>query len=108
MLRFYDVTDSCVTIDGVDIRFATQASLRKQIEIVLQEPLIFNTSILNNIRIAKPSITDADVMKAAQAAALHDFIMSLPDGYETNAGEAGVGVFLVDKSSASPSPCVAL
>lgn len=89
LLRFYDVSTGCITFDGVDIRSATQASLRQQLGIVLQETFIFNTSILNNIRIAKPTATETEVIQAAQAAELHDFIMSLPDGYATNAGEAG-------------------
>ena len=89
ILRFYDVSAGRVTVDGVDVRSVTQDSLRKQMGVVLQETFIFNTTILNNIRIAKPDATEAEVIKAAQAAELHDFIMSLPKGYQTTAGEAG-------------------
>ena len=89
LLRFYEVGEGRVTVDGVDVRDVTQASLRQQMGIVLQETFIFNTSILNNIRIVRPDATKAEVIRAAQAAELHDFIMTLSEGYETNAGEAG-------------------
>ena len=89
LLRFYEVGEGRITVDGVDVRDVTQTSLRQQMGIVLQETFVFNTSILNNIRIIKPNATTAEVIKAAQAAELHDFIMTLPEGYETNAGEAG-------------------
>ena len=89
LLRFYEVGEGRITVDGVDVRDVTQTSLRQQMGIVLQETFVFNTSILNNIRIIKPNATTEEVIKAAQAAELHDFIMTLPEGYETNAGEAG-------------------
>lgn len=89
LLRFYDVNAGRITFDGHDIRSVTQASLRQQMGIVLQETFIFNTTILNNIRIAMPEATEAEVEAAARAAELHDFIVSLPDGYQTLAGEAG-------------------
>lgn len=89
LLRFYEVGEGRVTIDGVDIRTATQASLREQMGIVLQDTFIFNASILDNIRVVKPDASKKEVIQAAQAAELHDFIMTLPEGYETNAGEAG-------------------
>jgi ATP-binding cassette subfamily B protein len=89
LMRFYDVSSGRVTIDGHDVRALTQASLRAQMGVVLQETFIFNTSILNNIRVVRPEATEAEVANAAKAAELHHFIMSLPEGYATNAGEGG-------------------
>jgi len=89
LLRFYDTSAGKITIDGHDIRHLTLNSLRKHIAIVLQDTFVFNASIIDNIRIAKPTATDNEVVKAAQAAELHEFILSLPEGYHTNAGEAG-------------------
>jgi subfamily B ATP-binding cassette protein MsbA len=87
--RFYDVTDGAITIDGVDVRQLTRASLMKQIAIVGQHPFLFNRTIAENIRYGKPTATDEEMMAAARAANIHDFIMSLPEGYETLAGETG-------------------
>ena len=86
LLRFYDVQDGRVTIDGHDVRDATLTSLRSQMGVVLQETFLFNASILDNIRVVQPK---ASVIAAAKSAELHDFILSLPDGYLTSAGEAG-------------------
>ncbi|MFZ5720628.1 MAG: ABC transporter ATP-binding protein [Pseudomonadota bacterium] len=87
--RFYDVTAGAVTIDGQDVRDVTLASLRDQIALVTQEPFLFDDTILANIAYARPDAPQADVQAAAQAAAAHDFIAELPDGYETLVGEAG-------------------
>ncbi|PWQ93362.1 hypothetical protein DKT75_17140 [Leucothrix arctica] len=89
LLRFYDVSAGRVTVDGHDIRHLTISSLRQKIGIVLQDTFVFNASIADNIRVAKPNATDDEIMQAAQAAELHEFITDLPQGYETNAGEAG-------------------
>ena len=89
ILRFTDVSEGRVTIDGLDIRQVTQASLRAQMGIVLQDTFVFNASILDNIRVVKPNATEQEVIAAAKAAELHDFIISLPDGYQSSAGEAG-------------------
>lgn len=89
ILRFYDVSHGKVSIDGYDLRDITQASLRKQMGIVLQDTFIFNASILENIRVVKPEATLEEVVQAAQAAELHDFIIGLPEGYQSSAGEAG-------------------
>lgn len=89
MLRFYDVCEGRVTIDGHDIRDVTQASLRAQLAIVPQEPFIFNASILDNIRIVKPDASMKEIIAATRAAELHDFIMRLPEGYHNMAGETG-------------------
>jgi subfamily B ATP-binding cassette protein MsbA len=87
--RFYDVTAGAVTIDGQDVRDVTLASLRDQIALVTQEPFLFDDTILANIAYARPDAPQADVQAAAQAAAAHDFIAELPDGYDTLVGEAG-------------------
>ncbi len=88
--RFYDPDEGCVRIDGYDLREVTLASLRRQIATVDQETFLFNTTILENIRYARPEATFDEVVEAAKAAYLHDFIMSLPEGYETVVGERGV------------------
>ena len=89
ILRFYDVTEGRVTIDGVDIRQVTQASLREQMSVVFQEPFLFDTTILENIRVSKPDATLEEVEAAAKAAEIHDFIITLPEGYQTKVGDAG-------------------
>jgi subfamily B ATP-binding cassette protein MsbA len=87
--RFYDATSGRVTIDGQDVRGVTMASLRDQIALVTQEPFLFDDTLYANIAYSKPDATPAEVEAAAQAAAAHDFIANLPDGYQTRAGEAG-------------------
>lgn len=89
LLRFYDVTAGAVTIDGYDVRDVTQASLRDSLGIVFQEPLLLNTSIRDNIRMSKPAASQAEVEAAARAAEIHDFIQTLPAGYDTVVGERG-------------------
>ena len=90
LYRFYDVQGGNVRINGADIRDLTQASLRAAIGIVPQDTVLFNESILYNIRYGRPEASDADVFQAAQAAHLHQFIESLPDGYQTQVGERGL------------------
>ncbi len=87
--RFYDATAGRVTIDGHDVRDVTLASLRDQIALVTQEPFLFDETIRANISYARPDATEAQVEAAARAAAAHDFIMALPEGYDTTVGEAG-------------------
>jgi subfamily B ATP-binding cassette protein MsbA len=87
--RFYDATEGRVTIDGTDVRQVTLASLREHIALVTQEPFLFDDSIRNNIAYARPGAAQAEIEAAARAAAAHDFISALPDGYETSVGEAG-------------------
>ena len=89
ILRFYDVTEGRVTIDGLDIRQVTQASLREQMSVVFQEPFLFDTTILENIRVSKPDATLEEIESAAKAAEIHDFIVTLPQGYDTMVGDAG-------------------
>lgn len=89
LMRFYDPQDGAVLYDGTDIRQTTLQSLRSRIGIVFQESFLFRASILENIRLGKPEATDDEVMEAARSAEIHDFIMSLPDGYATDVGERG-------------------
>lgn len=90
--RFYDVTSGQVLIDGWDIRDLSLDSLRGQIGIVLQETSLFSGTIAENIAYGKPDADRDQVMKAAQAAQIDDFIRGLPDGYDTQVGERGVGL----------------
>ena len=87
--RFYDATEGRVLIDGHDVRAVTLASLRRQIALVTQEPFLFDDTIRANIAYARPDASEAEIEAAARAAAAHDFITSLPAGYETGVGEAG-------------------
>jgi ATP-binding cassette subfamily B protein len=89
LLRFYDPASGSVTIDGVDLRESTQESLRSQVATVFQDNFMFNTSIRENIAVGKPGATDDEIVAAAKAAEIHDFISSLPNGYATEAGERG-------------------
>ncbi|MCG7436949.1 ABC transporter ATP-binding protein [Lysinibacillus fusiformis] len=88
--RFYDATDGVVTIDGQDVRDVTLHSLRSQIGIVLQDNILFSDSVKENILMGKPDATDEQVIEAAKAANAHDFIMTLPNSYDTKVGERGV------------------
>ncbi len=87
--RFYDVVSGQITFDGNDIRDVTLASLRRQIAIVTQETLLFNDTVRNNIAYGKMDAAREEVVEAARAAFIHDFIVSLPDGYQTLIGERG-------------------
>ncbi|HKZ51478.1 MAG TPA: ABC transporter ATP-binding protein, partial [Dehalococcoidia bacterium] len=88
--RFYDVTTGRVTIDGVDIRDVALASLRRAVGIVQQDPFLFSATIRDNIAYGVPEARDEDVVAAAKAARIHDFVMSLPQGYNTWVGERGI------------------
>jgi len=87
--RFYDVSEGSVLIDGVDIRDYTQASLRRNIAVVTQETFLFNDTVRNNIAYGRSHARDGEVFEAARAAFAHDFIMQLPERYETLIGERG-------------------
>jgi ABC-type multidrug transport system fused ATPase/permease subunit len=89
LVRFYDPRAGRITIDGFDIRKLALRSLREQISVVLQEPLLFSGTIADNIRYGKLDATPAEIEQAARAANAHDFIFRLPDGYETAIGERG-------------------
>jgi ATP-binding cassette subfamily B protein len=87
--RLYDVTSGAVRVDGHDVRHLTQASLRKAIGVVSQDPHLFHESVADNLRYGRPEATDAEVEAAARAARIHDVIAALPDGYRTIVGERG-------------------
>ncbi len=87
--RFYDVTEGRIMIDSTDIRQASIASLRQQIAIVTQDPILFNDSIRNNILYGRPDATEEDIIAAAEAAYAYDFIMTFPKGFDTLVGELG-------------------
>ncbi len=88
--RLYDVTGGRISIDGQDIARVQQASLRRQIAIVQQEPVLFHRSLAENIAYARPGATQAQIEEAARQASAHDFISRLPDGYRTLVGERGI------------------
>jgi ATP-binding cassette subfamily B protein len=90
--RFYDPTEGRVLVDGHDVRDVTLESLRRNIGMVLQETFLFSTTLRENIAYGKPGATMDEVIVAAKAAQIHDFITSLPDGYETLTDERGVGL----------------
>ena len=89
IMRLYDVTEGEITIDDVNIKDISQNALRSQIGVVLQETHLFSGSIRDNIRYAKPHATNEEIITAARMANAHDFIMSLPEGYNTIVGEKG-------------------
>ncbi|MBD2207487.1 ABC transporter ATP-binding protein [Calothrix sp. FACHB-1219] len=89
ILRFYDVSAGAVEIDGIDVRSVTQASLRRQIGIVLQDNILFSGTVAENIAFGLPHATQAEIEAAAQMANVHEFITSLPQGYSTQLGERG-------------------
>ncbi|MEI3001457.1 MAG: ABC transporter ATP-binding protein [Victivallis sp.] len=99
--RFYDVTGGAVLIDGQDVRSVTQQSLRSAIGIVQQEVYLFSGNIRENIGYGKPGATDEEIVAAAKRANIHDFIQTLPEGYDTFTGERGVRLS-GGQSSASP------
>ncbi len=88
--RFYDPTEGHIFLDGHDLRTVTLESLRANIGIVAQESFLFSETLRANIAYGKPNATDAEVEAAAEAAQIHDFIVSLPDGYDTMVGERGI------------------
>ncbi|EPX81118.1 ABC transporter transmembrane domain-containing protein [Litoreibacter arenae] len=90
LLRFYDPTSGAIRLDGHDLRDMARAEFRKSIALVPQDPVIFAASARENIRFGRPDATDAEVEEAAKAAAAHEFLSKLPDGYDSYVGERGV------------------
>lgn len=90
--RFYDIQEGSIRIDDIDIRSVTQASLRRQVCVVSQEPFLFPRSLEENIRYSRPDATFAEVEVAAKLANAHDFITAYPDGYQTKVQEGGVNL----------------
>ena len=90
--RLYDVTDGQILVDGIDVRDYAIHDLRKRVAVVLQETILFSGTIRENIKWGKPDATDEEIIAAAKAAQAHDFIMELPDQYDTELGQRGVNV----------------
>ena len=88
--RFYDPDKGAIFLDGIDIKTMNRLEFRKSIALVPQDPVIFATTVMDNIRFGNPGATDAEICGAARSAAAHDFISELPQGYETYVGERGV------------------
>ena len=87
--RFYDVNQGAILIDGVDVKNMQTASLRKLIGVVSQDSILFNDTIKNNLLIGKPDATDEELITAAKIANAYEFINDLPEGFDTNIGDAG-------------------
>jgi len=92
LTRFYDPSAGEIKLDGVDLRDYRLADLRNQFAIVLQEPVLFSTSICENIAYARPDASEGEIIEAARAANAHDFIAALPEGYDTQVGERGMSL----------------
>ncbi len=90
LMRFYDPQSGTIRLDGIDLRAMGRETFRAHMALVPQDPVIFATSAMENIRFGRPTATDAEVMEAARSAAAHDFITALPQGYDTFLGERGV------------------
>jgi ATP-binding cassette subfamily B protein len=88
--RFYDVQEGKVTLDGVDVRDVTLASLRREIGVIAQDPFLFSATVRENIAFGRPDATDEEVERAARLAQAHEFVEALPDGYDTLIGERGI------------------
>src|SRR5207237_8700128 len=103
ILRFFDPTQGKINLDRVDLRQYKIADLRNQFAVVLQDTVLFSTTIAENIRFAKPKASMNDIVTAAKAAHVHEFITSLPDGYDTLVGERGMKLS-GESDNASPLP----
>ncbi|MYI67446.1 MAG: ABC transporter ATP-binding protein/permease, partial [Boseongicola sp. SB0673_bin_14] len=90
LFRFYDTSDGALLIDGQDIRDVTQKSLHAAIGVVPQDTVLFNDTVYYNIAYGRPEASRAEIVEAARAAKIHDFISGLPDGYDTTVGERGL------------------
>ena len=100
-MRLYDVQKGAVRIDGVDVKDVAKASMRRQFGIVLQESLLFQVSIADNIRYAKPGATFEEIVNAAKIAEIHEDILALPDGYESVIGTRNVQLSVGQKQRLS-------
>jgi len=97
LLRHYDPTSGRILIDGIDLRDTQLESYRRQVGVVAQESILFNTTILENIRYGRLDASDEDILKAAKAASIHEMIAALPDGYQTKIGEDGIKLSVGEK-----------
>jgi len=102
LLRFYDIDSGKITIDGQNIKEVTQASLRGQIAMIPQDPVLFHRSLMDNIRYGRLDATDEEVIECAKKAHCHEFILNLKEGYNTLVGERGV------KLSGGQRQCIAI
>jgi len=89
LLRFYDVNEGAIKVDGTNITDMTKHSLRSLMGLVTQDSILFNDTVKNNIALSKENATDEEIVTAAKIANAHDFIMELPNGYDTNIGDSG-------------------
>ena len=87
--RFYDVNEGAIQIDGINIKDIPKKALRKMMGLVTQDSILFNDSVRNNIALGREHATDEEIINAAKIANAHDFIMELPQGYDTNIGDSG-------------------
>jgi ATP-binding cassette, subfamily B, bacterial len=92
LMRFYDPSAGCIRLDGIDLRELRVADLRNQFSLVPQEPILFSTSVAENIAYARPGAREGEIVRAAQAAYAHEFIAALPRGYATRVGERGMSL----------------
>lgn len=92
IMRFYDPSEGQILLDGIELRDYRIADLRRQFGVVLQEPVLFDASLAENIAYGRPGANDDEIMAAAKSACAHEFIMNLPQGYESNAGERGAAL----------------
>lgn len=106
--RFYDPGEGAILLDGTDLRSIRQKSLRNNIGIVLQEPLLFNESIRNNISYGKKDASIEEIMEAAKVANIHERIMEMPEGYQSTAGERGSNLSLGERQRVSIARAVLL
>jgi ATP-binding cassette subfamily B protein len=88
--RFYEIDSGAIRIDGIDIRHMTRSSLRRNIGIVAQDVFLFHGTVRENIAYGRPDATDAEIIEAAKMARIHEDILAMPEGYDTNVGERGV------------------
>jgi len=88
--RFYDVQHGAVTVDGHDVRSVTLESLRSEIGVIAQDPFLFSATVAENLRFGRPDASDEELERAARLAQAHDFVVGLPDGYDTVIGERGI------------------
>ena len=97
LMRFYDVTEGCIEVDGVDVRDVTLRSLRRNIGAVLQESILFHASIYENLKYGDRQATPMQVIEAARSAEVHEFVMAQEDGYDTVVGEGGIVLSVGEK-----------
>ena len=92
LLRYFDTSEGTILIDGVDIKDLTEESLRKHISVIRQSPFLFNLSIFDNFKLVKESVTLEMIREVCKKAYIDEYIMSLPDGYDTVIGEGGINL----------------